>query len=1248
MTSNCFGPPTMASNPLTTTDPIRFGGDFELDLRAYELRRSGRPLKLERIPMELLILLIERRGELVTREQIIERIWGKRVFLDTDSGTNAGIRKIRQVLKDDPEQPRFVQTVTGKGYRFIAFIEEPNPPPPHPSLVNEDRFPSAENLLGKRISHYRVLQFLGGGGMGVVYKAEDLKLGRQVALKFLPAELARDPAAFQRLEQEARAASALDHPNICSIYQLGEHEGQPFIVMQLLEGQTLREWIAGTAKRNPASQTKELLDLAIQIMDGLAAAHQKGIIHRDIKPANIFITSQGQAKVLDFGVAKLMGAAASTEETGGSETEDASGAAIKAGTHLTRAEVPFGTPSYLSPEQIRREKLDVRTDLFSFGLVLYEMATGRRAYSGSTATAIRDAVLNLPVVPLQQLDSSLSPELQRIVTKSLEKERERRYQSAAELGTDLLRLAKPLPASGATPRRLGLIATAVAIVFAAVFAANLGGVRQRLLHRAALPESSPQIEIRPSIAVLGFRNLSGKEDEAWISTALSEMLDAELASGQRLRVIPGENVARMKLDLVLPAADSFGKDTLGKIRNHLGTDMVVLGSYLAMGKNSDGKIRIDLQLQDTRVGETIVAVSQDGSEADLADLVSQGGARLRQKLGVGYVSTSDERQVRATVPANLEAARLYARGLEKLQTFDALAARDLLEKAVAADPNHALSHSALAQSWSVLGYDARAQEEAKKALELSTNASREERLSIEGRYGEFANDLPATIEIYRTLSNFFPDNLDYGLRLASVQTKNGLGKDALRTLARMRTLPKPASLDARIDLGEASADNALSNFKPAQQAAAAASSKAQMQGSPLLMERAMEQEGWAWDRLGEMDMAAKKLSEARDLAAATRNPRLAGSAARLMGVVLYNKGDFAGARKAFEDALGIFRKIGTQVYVALTLSDLGNLVYDQGKLVEARQYYEESLQIDREISRAQDIPGNLGNIANVLEGLGDLIGATRMQEQSLQAFRDIGDKQGEASTLGNLGNVLLERGDLVLARQNYDRALALMQEIGYKRGRGFVQQAVAEIDLAQDQLQQARATAQEGLALRQELKDQVRVAQSQTGLAKIALEQGNAVEAEAFTRTAAPTFEQQKVADHATLCAAILVKCLLAQDRIEDAKAVADQALALSLRTGDRTARFTAAMAAAQVSAKVSKSTEATQALESVRNEASRYGYIAFELEARLHLGEIEVRSGKSSVGRAHLRQLRDEARNRGFLLVARKASVALNNLPQP
>ncbi len=442
--STCFGCSNVASEP-RIAESIRFGENFELDLRAYALRRSGRPLKLERLPMELLILLVEQRGQLVTREEIIGRIWGKDVFLDTDNSINAAIRKIRQVLKDDPERPHFLQTVTGRGYRFIAPVEV------NERMAAQGMVPpqtaAAEQLIGKRVSHYRVLQVLGGGGMGVVYKAEDLKLGRRVAIKFLPGELASDSMAFERLQREARAASSLDHPNICTIHELGEHEGQPFIVMQLLEGRTLREWIETAASESTHSRLAKLIEFAIQIAEGLEAAHQKGIIHRDIKPANIFITSREQVKILDFGVAKFVDAGESSDvpgsESGGAGRSIPERQALTfPDSNLTRTGVSMGTPSYLSPEQVRREKLDVRTDIFSFGLVLYEMATGRQTFPGKTVTEIRDAVLHRSAVPARQLNPELPSELEPIVSKALEKAREQRYQSAREIGSDLERLRR--------------------------------------------------------------------------------------------------------------------------------------------------------------------------------------------------------------------------------------------------------------------------------------------------------------------------------------------------------------------------------------------------------------------------------------------------------------------------------------------------------------------------------------------------------------------------------------------------------------------------------------------------------------------------------------------------------------------------------------------------------------------------------------------------------------------------------------
>src|SRR6202163_2849243 len=290
-------------------------------------------------------------------------------------------------------------------------------------------------MTGETIAHYRILEPLGGGGMGVVYKAEDLKLGRGVAMKFLPEELADEPKALERFEREARAASALDHPNICSIYEFGEHEGQPFIVMQLLEGQTLRERIEVQSQHGKPLPTNELLDLAIQITRGLEVAHLKAIIHRDIKPANIFITNRGEAKILDFGVAKLVQcggqphASANLESHNNAMLPDAVASCL---SRLTLTAVNLGTAGYMSPEQIRGEKLDPRSDLFSFGLVLYEMATGRRAFSGNTAHGLREAILGQPSIPARELNPGLPTKLEKIIDRATQKDRAVRYQTAAE------------------------------------------------------------------------------------------------------------------------------------------------------------------------------------------------------------------------------------------------------------------------------------------------------------------------------------------------------------------------------------------------------------------------------------------------------------------------------------------------------------------------------------------------------------------------------------------------------------------------------------------------------------------------------------------------------------------------------------------------------------------------------------------------------------------------------------------------
>ena len=415
---------------------IRFGDDFELDVRSFQLRRAGRALKLERIPMEILILLTERAGHLVTREEIAERVWGKGVIIDTDNSINSAVRKIRHALRDDPENPRFVQTIVGRGYVFDSSQLSTDPPAashsPGPQSGMESIYP------GRRIGDYRVVQLIGAGGMGVVYGAEDLKLGRQVAIKFLPSELLNDPKALERIQREARIASNLNHPNICPIYQLGEFEGQPFIVMPLLDGVTLREWIELQPSRSATTCVKETLSIAIQIVDGLKSAHAQGIIHRDIKPANLFLTSGNQVKILDFGVAKLLRSASPDGP------EIANSLEHRGNSGLTLTVPSTGTPSYLSPEQIRGETVDQRSDIFAFGAVLYEMCTGQRAFNCDTIKATKAAILTADPQPMHSVKPDLPARMGDIVRKAMERDPKSRYQTAADIESDLTSLRDEL------------------------------------------------------------------------------------------------------------------------------------------------------------------------------------------------------------------------------------------------------------------------------------------------------------------------------------------------------------------------------------------------------------------------------------------------------------------------------------------------------------------------------------------------------------------------------------------------------------------------------------------------------------------------------------------------------------------------------------------------------------------------------------------------------------------------------------
>ena len=414
-------------------------GPFRLDPKECLLILDGTPVPLPPKAFEALLFLVENAGHLVDKDELMRRLWPD-TFVE-DGNVAKHVSLLRKILSEATNGREYIETIPKRGYRFVAEVKD------LADLAASSQHPaeSGASLIGKKISHYRVLQVLGGGGMGVVYKAEDLKLGRPVALKFLPEELASDAVALKRFEQEARAASALNHPNICTIYAVEEHEGTPFIAMELLEGRTLRELIA-EQQASAENKSKQghiqlgtLLDIGIQVAEGLDAAHKKGIIHRDVKPANIFLASQGQVKILDFGLAKLQKSEARDSQPEPLvESRQASNPVLT----LTRTGTTVGTAAYMSPEQVRGEKLDARTDLFSFGLVLYEMAAGKRAFTGETAPVLREAIVSREPTAVHELNPQVPASLERIVNHAIEKDLAMRYQSAAEMRVDLQKEAE--------------------------------------------------------------------------------------------------------------------------------------------------------------------------------------------------------------------------------------------------------------------------------------------------------------------------------------------------------------------------------------------------------------------------------------------------------------------------------------------------------------------------------------------------------------------------------------------------------------------------------------------------------------------------------------------------------------------------------------------------------------------------------------------------------------------------------------
>jgi DNA-binding winged helix-turn-helix (wHTH) protein/tetratricopeptide (TPR) repeat protein len=800
------------------------------------------------------------------------------------------------------------------------------------------------------------------------------------------------------------------------------------------------------------------------------------------------------------------------------------------------------------------------------------------------------------------------------------------------------------PSPGTSRRVLGLT---LAVVLLCIALVGLGWYslwhRSHSVTRTAIVVTPP-LPVRKSVAVLGFHNASGRSRDDWLSTAVSEMLSTELATGEKLRVVSGEEVANLRASSPWSESSTLGRETTSRIGAALNSDVLVLGSYSAIGTADHPQLRFDVRLQDARTGEVLSQIARTSNGNDVFQVASEIGARLRQQLGVPEIKDTEQAGVLASLPLDRDGARLYALGVDKSRDFDALAAKDLLEQATHADPKFSLAHLMLARAWGQLGYEQKRKEEAKKALDLSLDLPRMERMQVEGDYYESIPNHEKAASAYRALFELFPDNVEYGLQLGEAQKAAGHGAETMETVGHLRNLPRPASDDPRIDLLEAKASTAT----PASLALVRnAQHKAMAQGKKLVYARARRDECMYLNSSEHTDqalpacedaynlfMAAGNRLEAADTIRLTGNveadlaqPQLAiasfqralkilqelgdhektGAVLTSMAIILTNQEKLDRAEELYRKARLHFAQAGDKARAESTMVDFGDILYLRGNLPAAGKSYREAIEINA--SREDSRPGYVEYRLSDLElTLGHVQNAHRLAQEALDGLRPVqGDYTHLTEALIQMGEVLRAEGDLAGARKQFEAARDAEEKAG----------------------------------------DMGLVEESQSELADVDLEEGHPNAAEPLTLAAIAEFEKEEGTPSIAAGYSQLSQILLAQGKLDEARKAIQHSLEINRNSIDPALNLPIAILAARVDlAAVSQNQPGhpnfgtvRRQLRSIIDTARRLGYYGQECDARLALGELELKANPN-VGRSMLTQLAAESHQHGLELISRKAAA--------